>query len=140
MATGRKPERPDRGPAARGGKTGPLSEGLDERRRRLEAELAKKGVLKEPDSPGERSGTSSGVAEAMKLSSEFIAGILVGAALGWLIDRFAGTSPWGLIIFLFLGFAAGVLNILRTTGRVASSGIQPGRAQGDDKKAPPGGG
>ena len=40
----------------------------------------------------------------MKLSSEFIAGVAVGAGLGWGIDRLAGTSPWGLIVFLLLGF------------------------------------
>jgi ATP synthase protein I len=40
----------------------------------------------------------------LKLSSEFIAGVAVGAGLGWVIDRLAGTSPWGLIVFLLLGF------------------------------------
>lgn len=50
----------------------------------------------------------------MRLSSEFIAGILVGCGLGWLIDRTFDTSPWGLIVFLMLGFAAGVLNVLRS--------------------------
>jgi ATP synthase protein I len=136
MATGKKPERPDRKPV-RGAGASSLEEDLDERRRHLEAELARRGVVKKPGSFEERSETSAGVAQAMKLSSEFIAGILVGAAIGWLIDRFAGTSPWGLIIFLLLGFAAGVLNILRSTGRVAEGGIQPGRAQ-DNKKGPPG--
>jgi ATP synthase protein I len=33
----------------------------------------------------------------------------------------AGTSPWGLIVFLLLGFCAGVLNVLRSTGAVAQS-------------------
>ena len=35
----------------------------------------------------------------MKLSSEFIAGIAVGAGLGYVIDNFAGTAPWGMIVF-----------------------------------------
>lgn len=137
MATGKKPDQPDR-KVARGAKDGPLSEELDDRRHRLEAELAKKGVLKKSGSPEERADTSAGVAEAMKLSSEFIAGILVGAMIGWLIDRFAGTSPWGLVIFLLLGFVAGVLNILRSMGHVATSGIQPGRAPTESKKGPQG--
>ena len=55
----------------------------------------------------------------MKLSTEFVAGVVVGAGLGWLIDRGLGTSPWGLIIFLLLGFCAGVLNVLRSAGVVA---------------------
>lgn len=50
------------------------------------------------------------------MSSEFIAGIVVGAGIGWFLDRGFGTSPWGLIVFLMLGFAAGVLNVLRAAG------------------------
>ncbi|KXF78425.1 hypothetical protein ATN84_01080 [Paramesorhizobium deserti] len=132
MATGKKPDQPDRTARAQGADSGPFSGDLDERRRRLEAELARTGALKKPGAPEERSGSSAGVAQAMKLSSEFIAGVLVGAAIGWLIDHFAGTSPWGLIIFLLLGFVAGVLNILRSSGQVAQTGIQPGRMP-DDK-------
>ncbi|TKB18613.1 MAG: ATP F0F1 synthase subunit I, partial [Mesorhizobium sp.] len=60
--------------------------------------------------------------QALKLSSEFIAGIVVGAALGWFIDRVAGTSPWGLIVGLLLGFGAGVLNVLRSAGLVSEFG------------------
>jgi ATP synthase protein I len=39
---------------------------------------------------------------------------VVGAGLGLLIDHWLGTSPWGLVIFLLLGFAAGVLNLARS--------------------------
>lgn len=74
----------------------------------------------------------AGFGQALKLSSEFIAGIVVGAGLGWLIDRIAGTSPWGLIIFLLLGFAAGVLNVLRSAGLVAEAGFDRVRDRGRD--------
>jgi len=40
------------------------------------------------------------------------------------VDRLAGTSPWGLIIFLLLGFCAGVLNVLRSAGLVAEQGLK----------------
>jgi ATP synthase protein I len=36
--------------------------------------------------------------------------------LGWLLDRWLGTSPGGLIVFVLLGFAAGVLNVMRAAG------------------------
>ncbi len=52
------------------------------------------------------------------LSTELVAGVLVGAAIGWLLDRWLGISPWGLIVFLLLGFAAGVLNVMRAAGVV----------------------
>ncbi len=70
----------------------------------------------------------------MKLSSEFIAGVVVGAALGWFIDRFAGTSPWGLIVFLLLGFAAGVLNVLRSAGKVAYRTLPEDKGPGRDQQ------
>jgi ATP synthase protein I len=70
--------------------------------------------------PGEgRAATASGYAKGFRLSSELVAGVVVGAGLGWLIDRWLGVSPWGLIIFLLLGFAAGVLNVMRSAGVVA---------------------
>ena len=44
-----------------------------------------------------------------------------GGVLGWLVDRMVGTAPWGLIVCLILGFAAGMLNLLRATGSVKSA-------------------
>jgi ATP synthase protein I len=74
------------------------------------------------DSPGaDREATASGYARGFRLSSELVAGVLVGAGIGWLIDRWLGISPWGLMIFLLLGFAAGVLNVMRSAGVVADT-------------------
>src|ERR1700681_4556798 len=58
----------------------------------------------------------SALGRGLRLSAEFVAGILVGAAIGWLMDRWLGTSPWGMIVLLLFGFAAGVLNMLRGAG------------------------
>jgi ATP synthase protein I len=60
----------------------------------------------------------SAFARGFRLSTELVAGVIVGALLGWLFDRWLGTSPWGLIVFLLLGFAAGVLNVMRAAGVV----------------------
>jgi ATP synthase protein I len=68
---------------------------------------------------GDRATTASGYARGFRLSSELVAGVLVGAGLGWLIDRLLGIAPWGLIVFVLLGFAAGVLNVMRSAGVVA---------------------
>src|SRR5262249_44862648 len=58
----------------------------------------------------------SAIARGFRLSTEFVAGVVVGAAIGWLLDRWLGISPWGMIVFLLLGFAAGVLNVMRAAG------------------------
>ena len=60
----------------------------------------------------------SAFARGFRLSTELVAGVLVGAGIGWLLDRWLGISPWGLIVFLLLGFAAGVLNVMRAAGVV----------------------
>ena len=43
--------------------------------------------------------------------------------IGWLLDRWLGISPWGLIVFLLLGFAAGVLNVMRAAGVIRPNRI-----------------
>jgi len=84
-----------------------------------------------PEAPAEqaqaaRPGTdSSAMARGFRLSSELVAGVLVGAAIGWLIDRWLGISPWGMIVFLLLGFAAGVLNVMRAAGVVPPNRMDP---------------
>jgi len=108
------------GPDKTGG-TGGGDEDLERRRRQLEATLA---TRRPADRDGKDAPTSgaTGFGTALKISSEFIAGILVGVGIGWVIDSWAGTSPWGLIVFLLLGFVAGVLNVLRSAGLVAEHG------------------
>ncbi len=75
---------------------------------------------KSEDKPAASAGDAAGLGQAMRLSSEFAAGIIAGAGVGWVIDRFAGTSPWGLIVCFLLGFAAGIMNVLRAAGMMGS--------------------
>ena len=59
---------------------------------------------------------SSAMARGFQLSSELIAGVVVGALIGWAIDHWLPTSPWGLIVFVLAGFVAGVVNVVRSAG------------------------
>jgi ATP synthase protein I len=74
----------------------------------------------ETDQPGSGSGDGAASASAMalgfRLSSELIAGVAVGALIGWGFDRLLSTSPFGLIVFVLLGFVAGVVNVIRSAG------------------------
>jgi len=65
---------------------------------------------------------SSALARGFRLSSELVAGVLVGAVIGYWLDRWLGISPWGLIVFVLLGFVAGVLNVMRAAGVAARPG------------------
>ncbi|RLQ87411.1 AtpZ/AtpI family protein [Notoacmeibacter ruber] len=97
------------------------SEGtLDDRLARLNDRLDAKAA--HAGSDGENIRGKSGMGQALRLSSEFIAAVLVGAGLGWAFDYAFDTSPFGMIGFLLLGFVAGVLNVMRATGQVADFG------------------
>ena len=93
---------------------------LERRRRDLEASLATRRTDRLEGKDEAKAATGYG--QALKLSSEFIAGVVVGVGLGWIIDRLAGTAPWGLIIGLLLVFGAGILNVLRSAGLASEFG------------------
>jgi ATP synthase protein I len=69
-----------------------------------------------------------GYARGFRLSTELVVGVLVGALIGWALDKALGTSPWGLIVFLLLGFVVGVVNVVKGAG--AAPGDDPGRPRG----------
>lgn len=90
---------------------------LDARLKALGTRLDGHRRAAEPEPQG-RSGFGPGMAQALRLAAEFVAGILLGGAIGWGFDRLFNTSPWGLIAFVLLGFAAGALNAARSAGVV----------------------
>jgi ATP synthase protein I len=106
-----------------------LSKRLSRLSRELEAERQERA---EADRSSRANATGYGM--AVRLGSEFIAAVLVGAALGWGLDKVAGTSPWGLMVLLLLGFAAGVTNVVRAAG---SSGSAAGRRTDGEGGVPP---
>ena len=91
-----------------------LSRRLSDLDRQIGASRSERERAKDPQEPGR-----PGYGMALRLGADFVAGVVVGAAIGWVIDWLAGTSPWGLAVFLLLGFAAGVLSVMRSAGLVA---------------------
>jgi ATP synthase protein I len=95
---------------------------LGEQLRHGHADHSSEGTPQQPPSAD-----PSAIARGFRLSTELVAAVLVGAALGWVLDRLLGIAPWGMIVFLLLGFAAGVLNVMRAAGVVPSSPLDPKR-------------
>jgi ATP synthase protein I len=62
----------------------------------------------------------SGMARGLRLSSELVAGVLVGGAIGYALDYWLGIRPWGFIVFVLLGFVAGIVNVMRAAGALAN--------------------
>jgi ATP synthase protein I len=74
--------------------------------------------------PSPKRGTGS-MAETMRtvgalstVGLSFVLSIVIGAAIGWYLDKSFGTAPWLFFLFFAIGVAAGVLNVYRTTGRI----------------------
>jgi ATP synthase protein I len=59
-----------------------------------------------------------GMAYGMRMAAEMVAAVLVGGGIGWGLDRWLGTKPWLFLLFFLLGFAAGVLNVVRGYDRM----------------------
>lgn len=96
-----------------------------ERREKLSRRLDEVKARQEPQSSLlQPKGGLSGMAAGLRIASEFIAGVVVGALLGYGIDTLFGTRPFGMIIFLLLGFAAGVLNVIRSSARTNKPEMQ----------------
>lgn len=49
----------------------------------------------------------------LRISADLLSAVVVGAALGYVLDELCKTKPWGLVLFLIFGGAAGVLNVYR---------------------------
>ena len=79
-------------------------------------EIAKSKLKKDPTSNNEKKGLFMG--NAFKLGTELIAAVAVGTIIGFILDNWFGTKPWLIIIFFFLGTAAGMLNVIKTAKRM----------------------
>jgi ATP synthase protein I len=89
---------------------------LSARLKRLGERLDRKRPSQKPEAGSGSRSDPSALARGFRLSTELVAGVLVGAFIGWALDRWLGISPWGMIVFLLLGFAAGVVNVIRAAG------------------------
>lgn len=74
--------------------------------------------------------------QAWRILADLFGGVFVGLALGFIVDRFAGTGPWGLIGGVLLGFAVSVFMAWRTAQRLMAqakaSGVEPKSVPFDD--------
>ena len=78
--------------------------------------IAKSKIKKDILSDSEKRGSFMGT--AFKLGTELVAAVGVGTIIGFILDNWFGTKPWLIIIFFFLGAAAGMLNVVRTANRM----------------------
>ena len=78
--------------------------------------IAKSKIKKQLDEEDEKRGTFMG--NAFKLGTELVAAVAVGTIIGFILDSWFDTKPWLIIIFFFLGAAAGMLNVIRAANKM----------------------
>jgi ATP synthase protein I len=84
----------------------------DDFERRLQEARARQGPEATPK--GGRASLPGGPwGIGFRVGVELFSALLVGLAIGWLLDRWLGTGPWLLMLFVVLGVAAGVMNVVR---------------------------
>lgn len=77
----------------------------------LEARLAEAKARHAPVSPARMAGGAMG--QGFRFAVEIVVTTVVGSAIGWQLDRWLGTKPWLLLLFMLLGVAAGFLSLFR---------------------------
>jgi ATP synthase protein I len=75
------------------------------------------------------------VGRASVIGLHMVSGVLVGAGLGWGLDRLCGFSPWLMIVFSLLGAAAGLRNVWKDTRRLLLEQDAPAPARTNDADA-----
>ncbi len=93
---------------------GNISDRLKDLGSRIQAEQSERAEAQKPAVNLQR---ASDYSKGYKLASEFVAGVLVGGLVGYGLDYLFGTLPILLIVFLLLGFGAGLLNMSRAANR-----------------------
>ena len=78
--------------------------------------IAKSKIKKQILSDSEKRGSFMG--SAFKLGTELVAAVGVGTIIGFILDSWFGTKPWLIIIFFFLGAAAGIMNVIKAANRM----------------------
>ena len=80
---------------------------------------------------------ADGVALAGRVTTELVAGVVVGAFIGWAFDNWLGTTPTFMMVFFFIGSAAGMMNVWRAlTGRGMAAGfVKEKSLQADENTA-----
>ena len=89
---------------------------MSEKKFKTRLKIAKSKLKRDYLSENQKKGSFMGF--AFKIGTELVAAVGVGTIIGFILDSWFGTKPWLIIIFFFLGAAAGMLNVIRTANRM----------------------
>lgn len=116
MSDGDDNKGPDRGiisaadRAAFKARAGELEKRLDEARTRISPPPAADSRLR-----------GQAMGQGLRIAIDLVVGVAFGGFVGWWLDRYFGTAPWLMVVLLILGFAAGMMNVIRTAKRLQAA-------------------
>ena len=91
--------------------------------------------------PKGRNATHGAAGAALFHAFQLVASVLVGLGIGFAIDKFAGTGPWGMLIFLVFGVIAGFRSIIRSAQIMTAEAMKQTTDAGTEgSDQPPSGG
>lgn len=94
---------------------------------RLNAARARRAEKRGAD---DRPRRGDGLTAAYRMAIELVAAVAVATGIGWLLDEWAGTRPWLMVVFIVLGFGAGIMNVYRLmSGMGGTVGYKPAERQ-----------
>jgi ATP synthase protein I len=90
-------------------------------RQDLDALGARLEAAKARHAPEPREVVVSALAQGTRHAFEIAATTIVGAGIGWMLDRWLQTGPWMFLLFLLLGIAAGFWNLMKAVNAEAAA-------------------
>ena len=86
-----------------------------------EIERARAQRVRNEPATSDRAALQGGLGVGLRIGIELVVAVVVAAGLGWAIDRWLGTRPWGMIVLFFSGVAAGMLSVYRAVTGVSGA-------------------
>ena len=68
--------------------------------------------------PSDEDDKKSSFGKAFQLSTELVSAVLVATIIGFILDNWFDTKPWLIIIFFFIGVAAGIMNVIKSAKKM----------------------
>ena len=68
--------------------------------------------------PSDNNDEKSSFGKAFQLSTELVSAVLVATIIGFILDNWFDTKPWLIIIFFFIGVAAGIINVVKSAKKM----------------------
>lgn len=99
----------------------------------LDSRLEKAKAGHSAKQPKPRTGGNSALGIAYRLAMEIVIAVIVGGAIGWGLDTWLNTGPIFLVIFLFIGMAAGFMTAYRASEQMRKSSPSSGDTPGNGK-------